>query len=241
MVISVYNHKGGTGKTTTTINIGMALKNLGYSILLVDLDPQANMTYSLGVERNVISDIALSSDNVVVTSEGLEIIPNFTSPQFLVDYEYPSITALADELGGFFSEYDYVLIDCPPAMNMTVVNSLLASDAVLIPAIMDPLSLEALRQVLDAIENLMDQYDHSLSFTGVLPVMVDSRRQLTHEVKQYIDENINVTVFDNKIRMNVKIAESPSYGQSVVSYASNSNGALDYKAAANELVNKLNN
>ena len=239
MVIAIYNHKGGTGKTTTAINVGKVLKDLGYKTLLVDLDSQANLTYAMGIEKDILSEISLSPESLVITNEGLEIIPNFTSPQFLVDYEFPSSTSLRDELSGFFSSYDYVLLDCPPAMNITVVNALLASEGVIIPAIMDPLSLEALRQVLEAMNLLLEEFNHTLSFKAVLPVMVDSRRQLTKEVKEYIHGNFNIDVFENTVRMNVKIAESPSYGESVISYSPDSNGTKDYNAATNELLTKI--
>ena len=236
MVTSVYNHKGGTGKTTTTINLGRALKDLGYNILLVDLDPQANLTYSLGVEKKNAYEVTLSSKSVVKTNEGLDLLPNFASPDFLVDYEFPSVTALGDELANFFSEYDFVFIDCPPAMNMTVVNALLASDSVLITVLLDALSLEGLSQVLDSMSKLLIDYNKNISLTGVLPVMVNSSRHLTRDVKNYIKENINATLFENHIRMNVKIAEAPSHGKSVIEYDPKCNGSKDYKELANEFL-----
>jgi chromosome partitioning protein len=153
MVLSIYNHKGGTGKTTTTINLGRALKNEGYKVLLVDLDPQANMTYSLGIKKINVDAVTLSEDNITTTREGLDILPNYTTPQFLVDYDFPSDTSLRDEMDTCFSNYDFVLIDCPPAMNHTVVNALLASNGIILPVLLDVLSLEALKQVLYAIDS----------------------------------------------------------------------------------------
>jgi len=190
----------------------------------------------MGIEKTDAAQVSLSAENVTSSQEGIDILPNFTSPQFLVDYDYPSVTALRDELSGLFKKYDFVLIDCPPAMNMNVVNALLASDGVLLPALLDVLSLEGLSQVLGAIERLMKDHQHNLNITGVLPVMVDTRRQLTTEVKSYIEKNFNVPVLKNHIRMNVKTAEAPSHGKSVIAYEPKSNGAIDYKAVAKEFL-----
>ncbi|MCB0495521.1 MAG: ParA family protein [Cyclobacteriaceae bacterium] len=236
MVISIYNHKGGTGKTTTTVNLGRIIKDQGHSVLLIDLDPQANLTYSLGVHKTDVHSVYLSPDHVVETEEGLHILPNYTAPKFMVDYEFPSETALRDELETYFTNYDFVLIDCPPAMNLTVVNALLASDGIVLPALLDVLSLEALNQVIAAIKELLKEHKHSLKFSVVLPVMVDSRRLLTNEVKKYIETSFETPIFENYIRMNVKLAEAPSHGKSVVAYAPSSNGASDYEKVAIELL-----
>ncbi|MCF6361388.1 MAG: ParA family protein [Cyclobacteriaceae bacterium] len=241
MVLSIYNHKGGTGKTTTTINLGRVLKDIGYDVLLVDLDPQANMTYSLGIQKTDVDAVNLSEDNIILTEEGLNILPNYTSPQFLVDYEFLSPTSLRDELATCFSGYDFVLIDCPPAMNNTVVNALLASDAVLLPVLLDVLSLEALNQVNSAMTLLLEDNNHKFDFTCVLPVMVDSRRLLTTEIKKVIMNSFNVYIFENHIRMNVKTAEAPSHGKSVLAYSPSSNGSFDYKRVAEEFLSCISN
>jgi len=236
MILSIYSHKGGTGKTTTTINIGRALKDRGYEVLLVDLDPQANLTYSLGIHKTDARTVSLSPDKITTTDEGLHILPNFTAPQFLIDYEFPSKTSLREEMASCFAEYDFVLIDCPPAMNLTVVNALLASDGVIFPVLLDVLSLEALNQALHAMDGLLIQQKHSLLFTCVLPVMVDSRRLLSSEVKGFIQTTFETPVFENHIRMNVKTAEAPSHGKSVIEYSPNSNGAKDYIKVTDELL-----
>jgi len=240
MILSIYSHKGGTGKTTSTINLGRALKDRGYDVLLVDLDPQANLTYSLGIHKTDARAVSLSPDNITTTEEGLHILPNLTTPQFLIDYEFPFKTSLRDEMETCFAEYDFVLIDCPPAMNLTVVNALLASDGVIFPVLLDVLSLEALNQALRAIKALLSQQQHELQFTIVLPVMVDSRRLLTSEVKGFIQNTFETPVFKNHIRMNVKTAEAPSHGKSVLAYSPNSTGAKDYKKATDELLQYIN-
>ena len=240
MVLSIYNHKGGTGKTTTCINLGRALKNKGFKVLLVDLDPQANMTYSLGIQKGNVDKVSLSPDKITTTDENLNILPNYTSPQFLIDYEFPKPTSLRDELEDCFKSYDFVLIDCPPAMNQTVVNALLASDGVIFPVLLDVLSLEALKQVLHAMHILLDDNNYKLPISLVLPVMVNSRRRLTTEVNKIIQNDIETPVFENQVRMNVKIAEAPSHGASVIEYAPKSNGAKDYAKVANELIDYIN-
>ncbi len=239
MVISIYSHKGGTGKTTTTINLGRVLKDKGYHVLLVDMDAQANLTYSLGVQKTDVQSVNLSPESIITTQEGLDILPNYTTPQFLIDYEFPSVNALHTELGSCFANYDFVLIDCPPAMDMSVVNALLASDGIIFPVLLDVLSLEALNQAVSAINMLFNTHSHAVQFKYVLPVMVNPRRLLTAEVKKYIKGSFDLPVFENTIRMNVKTAEAPSHGVSVLEYAPNSNGAKDYTKATDEFLNYI--
>lgn len=247
MIISVLNQKGGTGKTTSTINMGFALSKLGYSVLLIDLDAQGNMTYSLALSRDELGlldllldkapyeEAAVEKDDIHVLSstEGLR---DFDSLFFNVDRaEY----ILSEKLQEIEGNYDFILIDCPPAISLLTTNALLASDHVLIPMQPDVFSIQGLQQIIKSVEAIKDGYESNLEILGVLPVMVDLRRKLTEEVIEYVKENFDLYVFNSLIRINVKAAEAPSFGMSVVEYAPSSNSAKDYLAAVSELLEIL--
>lgn len=242
-VISIVNQKGGTGKTTTTLNLGSALAQLNKSVLIVDMDSQGNLGYSLGLEsEHTLCDV-LDGDhaieNVIHEKEGVHIIP---SDIRLVDIELTLIELdnrqeiLATHLKKIANNYDYVLIDCPPSLSILAVNALYASDLVIVPMLMEVLSLQGLDQIIQTIDKINSGYKKSLEVLGILPVMVDKRRKLSEEVKDYINENYDLRIFESFIRNNVKASEAPSFGQSVISYAPSSNSAKDYKAFANEIV-----
>lgn len=241
-IISVVNQKGGTGKTTTSINLGSALTQLNKTVLLVDMDSQGNLGYSLGLDDGqTISDVLqddVDINSVIQEREGMDIIP---SDIRLVDIEL-SIADLDNReailhelLAKLTKHYDYVLIDCPPSLSILSLNSLFASDFVIIPMLMEVLSLQGLDQIIQTINKIKNGYEVDLSILGVLPVMVDKRRKLTEEVREHIKENYDVKIFDSMIRSNVKASESPSFGQSVVAYSPNSNSAKDYISFANEI------
>lgn len=244
--ISIVNQKGGTGKTTTSLNLGSALAKLGKSVLLVDMDSQGNLGYSLGLdEGNTISDVFEGTselEDIIQEKEGMHIAP---SDMRLVDIELSLMdlddrhTMLDAKLKKQAKKYDYVLIDCPPSLSILAVNSLYASEQVIVPMLMEVLSLQGLDQIIQTIEKINTGYNKQLSIMGILPVMVDKRRKLSQEVKDYILENYDVTIFDTMIRNNVKASEAPSFGQSVIQYAPTSNSAKDYTDFANEIV-KLN-
>ena len=241
-IISVVNQKGGTGKTTTSINLGSALTQLNKTVLLVDMDSQGNLGYSLGLDDGqTISDVLqddVDINSVIQEREGMDIIP---SDIRLVDIEL-SIADLDNReailhelLAKLTKHYDYVLIDCPPSLSILSLNSLFASDFVIIPMLMEVLSLQGLDQIIQTINKIKNGYEVDLSILGVLPVMVDKRRKLTEEVREHIKENYDVKIFDSMIRSNVKASEAPSFGQSVVAYSPNSNSAKDYVSFANEI------
>ena len=245
-IISIVNQKGGTGKTTTSLNLGSALAKLGKSVLLVDMDSQGNLGYSLGLDGgNTISDVFEGTSeiqDIIQEREGMHIV---LSDMRLVDIEL-SLMDLDDrhavlnaKLSKLAKKYDYVLVDCPPSLSILAVNSLYASEQVIVPMLMEVLSLQGLDQIIQTIEKINVSYNKQLSIMGILPVMVDKRRKLSQEVKDYILENYDVSIFDTMIRNNVKASEAPSFGQSVIHYAPTSNSAKDYTDFAKEIV-KLN-
>ena len=245
-IISIVNQKGGTGKTTTSLNLGGALAKLGKDVLLIDMDSQGNLGYSLGLdEGKTISDVFEGNaeiTDVIQQRENMDIVP---SDMRLVDIELSLMDMddrhkmLHSKINKLNSQYDYVLIDCPPSLSILAVNSLYASEQVVIPMLMEVLSLQGLDQIIQTIEKMNASYSKDLVILGILPVMVDKRRKLSQEVKDHIVENYDVKIFDSMIRNNVKASEAPSFGQTVIAYSPSSNSANDYMDFAKEIV-KLN-
>jgi len=242
-VVAVINQKGGTGKTTTTINLGSALSKLGKKVLLLDLDPQSNLSYSLAVANPeaTLADVFLgnkSMQDVIVAKDDLWIVPGSNE---LVDVEISLVTQperekflkniLADAKG-----YDYILIDCPPSLSVLTLNALTAAQEVLIPLQMEVLTLQGLDQIMNTVEKVRKTLNPRLKIKGIVVVMYDVRRKLSQEVLEYLRENVKEKIFDSHIRLNVKLAEAPSFGRSVLDYDASSNGAKDYKALAAEYV-----
>lgn len=242
MVIAVCNHKGGTGKTTTTINLGKALTLNKKSVLLIDLDSQANLTYSLGIlpdEKNIGEVLfkKIAANQAIVIKEGMGVIP---STENLHKYEEAIVKnnygnqLLKEALQDLV--YDFILIDCPPTQSVLNISAFCAADKILVPMLMDVLSLQGLNQILKTVEEVKENLNSKLEILGVLGVLVDERRQLTREILEHVQTNYPVTVFNNYIHANVKAAEAPSYGISLLEYAPTSRGANDYISLANEIL-----
>lgn len=236
-IISIVNQKGGTGKTTTVISLGAVLAKNNKKVLLIDLDPQGNLSYSLGLTdyKYTIGDVLMGERKakkciIHIEDEGLDIIPSSID---LANIEI-SLAQIEDRehqlkktLKGL-SKYDYVLIDCPPSFSLLAVNSLTISHEVIIPMQMTALSLQGLDLIYSTIKQIKENLNSKLKVLGILPVMVDNRRKLSLEVKTHISENFNIKLFKSSIRNNVRAAEAPSFGQSIISYSPNSNSAKDY-------------
>jgi chromosome partitioning protein len=242
-IVSVINQKGGTGKTTTTINLGCALAALGKKVLLVDLDPQANLSYSLGLTEPsaTLADVFtenLTLKEVLVERSGVNVLPGSNE---LVDIEIslvsqPEREAYLKKILKGAKGFDYILIDCPPSLSVLTVNALAASDEVLIPLQMEVLTLQGLGQILATIAQVRDSLNPKLKVKGIVVVMFDKRRKLSQEIEEYLHENIDEKVFRSRIRLNVKLAEAPSFGQSILEYDRSSYGARDYLALAEEFL-----
>lgn len=242
MITSVINQKGGTGKTTTTVNLASALSNKKKKVLVIDLDPQGNLSYSLGINDFDFSMADVLSGKkklkeILVEREAMQIAP---TNQQLSKFEFgdkrnSSVNALKEVLNGV-KEYDHVLIDCPPSLSALTINALTASTNVVIPIQLDVFSIQGLEQILETIGEVKSSSNKKLNIAGVLPVLVDRRKRLTAEIKDYVKENFDVTLFKNEIRTNVKAAEAPSFGVSVIEYAPSSNSAKDYMKFAQEFL-----
>jgi len=246
MIYSIVNQKGGTGKTTTTMNLGCALARYNNSVLLIDFDPQGNLSFSFGlggrknnIEKLLAKEASLS--DVICKIENLDIIPasiKLANAEINLinknNREY-KLSKLIKQL-----DYDYILIDCPPSLSVLTINALTASDKVLIPLQLEVLSVKGLDLVLGTIEGVRKNYNNKIEIEGILPVMVDKRKKLTDDIITHIRENYNAPIFKSHIRTNVKASEAPSFGKSVLSYAPKSSSALDYKNLAKEIMVRRN-
>jgi chromosome partitioning protein len=242
MILSIVNHKGGTGKTTTTINLGSALAESGYRVLLIDLDAQGSLTYSLGIDDRGLTIADAFHGDVAVHEllserEGMHVL---LAGAGLADVELAM--AKADERFNHLSnllqglpDYDFVLIDCPPSLSLLTLNALAASDYILVPMQMDVLALRGLGSMLETVKKAK-VINLRLTVLGILPVMVDTRKNMYQEILEYIQCNYTEGVFTQVIHSSVKAAEAPSFGKSVVAYAPQSTTANDYRALAKEVV-----
>ena len=240
-VITIINQKGGTGKTTIVINLGVSLASMGKKILLIDLDPQANLTYSFGIKpENTIVEVLQGKQTlqtILVKREGLDIAP---SSSLLADLEVSIVNKIGREQ--LLSErikdlkgYDYIFIDSPPSLSILTINALTTASEVLIPLQMEILSLQGLTQLLRTINEVKSVLNKNLKIRGIIVSMYDGRRRLSNEVLNEI-KNKKEKVFNSVIRICVKIAEAPSFAKSVLKYAPGSSGAIDYKNLAKEFL-----
>ncbi len=214
-------------------------------VLLIDIDSQGNLTFSLGhkasesITGKVLATGIIEENDIVVIDEYIHLIPTTTD---LVNFEFEFIKQSFDynlikkPLNEIKNNYDYVLIDCPPSGGFLTINALIAGDAVLIPMQMDVLSLQGLEQLLESLIMVKQNYNPSLYVLGVLGVMVDGRRQLTNQILERIRKDYGLSIFNNFIRNNVRAAEAPSFGQSVIEYAPNSTSATDYLNVTKEFI-----
>ena len=242
--ISIVNQKGGTGKTTTTINLGSALAKLGKKVLLIDLDPQGNLSYSIGLSEAKYSmahvfEGSKSINDIILTKDGMDIAPGTGD---LVDIEISLVTQkdresfLKDRLSDLKKQYDYILIDSPPSLSLLTLNALSAATEVLIPLQLEVLTMQGLSQILNTVQHVKRTLNPGLKVKGIAFVMYDKRKRLSTEVYDYIKENVEENIFKTFIRSNVKIAEAPSFGKSVLDYDPQSYGAIDYMSLAKELL-----
>jgi len=241
-IIAIANQKGGVAKTTSAINIGAGLFILGKRVLLVDLDPQANLTLSLGIKVNkdktsyeLITGKA-SFEDVKIDRDGLHIIPSKTS---LVRVESDLVSDTESVLKKALQpvqHYDYIIIDTPPSLNILTLNALVAADEVLITVQTQFLAMQGLGDVLKTIEAVKQKFNPSLKIGGIIATIFTQRKKLHQEVLEEIKKYFGDKVFKTTIRDNIALAEAPSYGKTIFEYQKNSYGAEDYMSLCKEIL-----
>lgn len=251
-IIAVANQKGGVAKTTTTINLGASLAMAGQRILLVDLDPQANLTSGLGQKDQRGSDgtayEALTSDATdargFVTATGVDHLSLIPADRDLTGAEIELVSFLGRErrlarlLDSLRPEYDYIFIDSPPSLGLLTLNALVAADAVLIPLNCEYFALEGIAELTATIERVRDVLNPALEVEGVLLTMYDDRTNLGQQVSANIREFFGARVYDTVIPRNIRLGEAPSHGVPVILYDARSKGAEAYVALAHEFLRR---
>lgn len=249
-IIAIANQKGGVGKTTTTINLSASLALESKRILLVDLDPQGNSTTGVGVERSrLAASIYHVLDGTRFIGEVLcqtELQQLFLVPatKDLVGAEVELVTTdrrefrLKDALTSVAAHYDYVLLDCPPALGLLTLNALTAADSLLIPIQSEYYALDGLSAILETMNLVQKSLNPMLHLEGIVITMFDSRNRLSHQVVEEIRAHFPDKLFNTIIRRNVRLSESPSYGKPICLYDPTSTGAQDYRDLAKELISR---
>ena len=252
-IIAVTNQKGGVGKTTTSVNLASALAAAKHKVLLVDLDPQGNAAMGCGIDKNevefssfdlLLEDVPASEITIHSETCGFAVIPgnsDLTAAEVQLLQADRRERRLGDALQQVKDQFDYILIDCPPSLNMLTLNALVAADSVLIPMQCEYYALEGLSALMDTLKNIRETVNPKLHLEGLLRTMYDTRSRLTKDVSDQLVEYFGEKMFRTCIPRNIRLAEAPSHGLPILLYDKSSRGALAYIALAGELIRKHQN
>lgn len=249
-IIAVANQKGGVGKTTTAINLAACLSVQGKKVLLIDMDPQGNATSGVGVDKNELEhniyDLMIGESSVKEC-----IIPNVFGDMDLiptsVDLAAAEIELIDEERKEYILKnevdlirdlYDFIIIDCPPALSMLTINAVTTANSVIVPIQCEYYALEGLSQLMHTINLVTERLNPELTIEGIVFTMYDSRTNLSVQVVENVRQALGNSVYDSIIPRNIRLAEAPSYGLPIIKYAPRSVGANAYKKLAREVINK---
>lgn len=249
-MFAIANQKGGVGKTTTSVNLAAAFARLNKRVLLVDLDPQGNATVAIGVEKDeleasaydlLVGDAKAKSVICQTSVENLDLIGangDLTAAEVALLEESKGPKRLRKGLKKIRDQYDVIVADCPPTLNMLTLNGLVAADGILVPVQCEYFALEGLSALIDTIEAVQEDLNPDLHLDGLLRTMYDRRNNLANDVSSELVAHFGMKVLQTIVPRNVRLAEAPSHGESILDYDAGSNGAVAYLALANELKRK---